>query len=100
MGSVHTQSLLIVLKTLLKQVCVYARTDPSSDPAVLQRVCDGVLGVKLPDSIDALKKKLEEIEGVASSLPDGTTVLKTAESQLDQAHRLLQNAQNARYTIT
>ncbi|XP_062842586.1 laminin subunit beta-3 isoform X2 [Trichomycterus rosablanca] len=73
-------------------------SDPSSDPAVVQRVCDGVLGVKLPDTVDALKKKLKEIEGVASSLPDSTAVLKTAESQLDQAHRLLQDAEKARDT--
>lgn len=74
--------------------------DPASDPAAVQRVCEGVLGVKLPETVDALKKKLKEIQDVAASLPDTSMVLKNASSQLQEAQQLLQNAENARYTHT
>ncbi|KAK3512952.1 hypothetical protein QTP70_031695 [Hemibagrus guttatus] len=71
-------------------------SDPSSDPAEVQRVCEGVLGVKLPETVDALKKKLKEIENVAALLPNTSMVLKNASSQLQEAQQLLQNAKNAR----
>ncbi|TVD52364.1 Laminin subunit beta-3 [Bagarius yarrelli] len=55
---------------------------------------------KLKDflSVDALKKKLKEIQEVAGSLPDTSMVLKTASSQLQEAQQLLQNAEKARDT--
>lgn len=81
---------------LLVIVCVCV--DPTSDPGAVQRVCDGVLGVKLPETVDILKKKLKEIQDVAASLPDTRMVLKNASSQLNEAQQLLQNAENARYT--
>ncbi|KAK2821103.1 hypothetical protein Q7C36_020446 [Tachysurus vachellii] len=71
-------------------------SDPTSDPAAVQRVCEGVLGVKLPETVDALKKKLKEIQDVAALLPDTSMVLKNASSQLQEARQLLQNAKNAR----
>lgn len=77
---------------------VYVCVDPTADPAAVQRVCDGVLGVKLPETVDALKKKLKEIQDVAASLPDTSMVLKNASSGLQEAQQLLQNAENARYT--
>ncbi|XP_060766752.1 laminin subunit beta-3 [Neoarius graeffei] len=73
-------------------------SDPTSDPAAVQRVCEGVLGVKLPETVDALKKKLKEIQDVAASLPDTSMVLKNASSQLQEAEQLLQDAKNARDT--
>ncbi|XP_017352106.1 laminin subunit beta-3 [Ictalurus punctatus] len=73
-------------------------SDPTSDPAAVQRVCEGVLGVKLPETVDALKKKLKEIQNVAASLPDTSMVLKNASSKLQEAEQLLQNAKNARDT--
>ncbi|GAA6077680.1 laminin subunit beta-3 isoform X1, partial [Tachysurus ichikawai] len=71
-------------------------SDPTSDPAAVQRVCEGVLGVKLPETVDALKKKLKEIKDVAALLPDTSMVLKNASSRLQEARQLLQNAKNAR----
>ncbi|KAM9443598.1 laminin subunit beta-3 [Clarias gariepinus] len=73
-------------------------SDPTADPAAVQRVCDGVLGVKLPETVDALKNKLKEIQDVAASLPDTSTVLKNASSRLQEAQKLLENAENARDT--
>lgn len=71
-------------------------SDPSSDPEVVQRVCEGVLDVKLPETVDTLKKKLKEIQDVAASLPESTTVLQNAELQLQQAEQLLHDAERAR----
>ncbi|XP_046730465.1 laminin subunit beta-3 isoform X1 [Silurus meridionalis] len=73
-------------------------SEPASDPAAVQRVCDGVLGVKLPETVEALKKKLKEIQDVAASLPATSMVLKNASSQLQEAEKLLHSAKSARDT--
>lgn len=71
-------------------------SDPSSDPAEVQRVCEAVLGVKLPEGADSLRKKLQEMQDLAATLPDSTKVLKEAEPKLELARRLLQDAEKAR----
>uniref|UniRef100_W5KNR0 Uncharacterized protein n=1 Tax=Astyanax mexicanus TaxID=7994 RepID=W5KNR0_ASTMX len=68
-------------------------SDPSSDPAEVQRVCEAVLGVKLPEGAESLRKKLQEMQDLAATLPDSTRVLKEAEPKLEQARRLLQDAE-------
>lgn len=57
---------------------------------------DWVLKAKLPLSLAALKRKLEELKNLADNLPDSMAVLKAAEPQLDAARKLLQEAQDAR----
>ncbi|XP_026888172.2 laminin subunit beta-3 [Electrophorus electricus] len=71
-------------------------SDPVSDPGVVQRVCEGVLGMRLPETAEALKRKLQEMQDLAASLPDSSRVLNTAGPQLEQARNLLQDAENAR----
>ncbi|XP_049327763.1 laminin subunit beta-3 [Astyanax mexicanus] len=71
-------------------------SDPSSDPAEVQRVCEAVLGVKLPEGAESLRKKLQEMQDLAATLPDSTRVLKEAEPKLEQARRLLQDAERTR----
>ncbi|CAB1354088.1 unnamed protein product [Coregonus sp. 'balchen'] len=54
-----------------------------------------ILNAKLPLSLAALKRKLQEIRDLAAGLPDSTAVLDQAGPQLDTAQRLLQEAQDA-----
>lgn len=79
----------------LQSVCVLS--DPSSDPAEVQRVCEAVLGVKLPVGALSLKRKLQEMQDLASTLSNSSHVLKDAEPKLQEAQRLLQDAQKTRY---
>ncbi|XP_076857494.1 laminin subunit beta-3 isoform X2 [Brachyhypopomus gauderio] len=62
----------------------------------VQRVCERVLGMKTPETVEVLKKKLQEMQDLAASLPDSSRVLKSAGPQLEQARRLLQDAENTR----
>lgn len=73
-------------------------SDPSSNLTHIQQVSDWVLKAKLPLSLAALKRRLEELKSLASGLPDSTAVLKEAQPQLEAARKLLQEAQNARDT--
>lgn len=57
---------------------------------------DWVLKAKLPLSLAALKRKLEELKNLAASLPDSIEVLNEAAPQLDTARKLLQEAQDSR----
>nr|XP_023696882.1 laminin subunit beta-3 isoform X1 [Paramormyrops kingsleyae]XP_023696883.1 laminin subunit beta-3 isoform X1 [Paramormyrops kingsleyae] len=70
--------------------------DPNSDPAIIQTVSEGVLNTKLPLSLDSLKRKLEEIQRLAVSLPDSSSILTSTGPQLDKARRLLMEAETAR----
>uniref|UniRef100_A0AAY4C929 Uncharacterized protein n=1 Tax=Denticeps clupeoides TaxID=299321 RepID=A0AAY4C929_9TELE len=72
--------------------------DPTADPKLIQQVSDGVLGVK-PANRDDLQKKVEEIRALASRLPNGTRGLNETGPLLDQARRLLQDAQMARIEL-
>ncbi|GAA6225593.1 laminin subunit beta-3 [Lates japonicus] len=71
-------------------------SDPSSNLTQIQEVSDWILKAKLPLSLAALKRKLEELKNLAANLPDSTAVLKEAEPQLDTARKLLEEAQDAR----
>ncbi|XP_066528164.1 laminin subunit beta-3 isoform X2 [Hoplias malabaricus] len=71
-------------------------SDPSSDPAQVQQVCEEVLGVGLHEGEESLRKKLQELQDLAMTLPDSSRVLQEAEPKLLQAQRLLQEAQKAR----
>ncbi|KAF1392228.1 hypothetical protein PFLUV_G00050580 [Perca fluviatilis] len=73
-------------------------SDPSSNLTHIQEVSDWILKAKLPLSLAALKRKLEELKNLAANLPDSTAVLNQAEPQLDKARKLLQEAQDARDT--
>nr|XP_046236163.1 laminin subunit beta-3-like isoform X2 [Scatophagus argus]XP_046236168.1 laminin subunit beta-3-like isoform X2 [Scatophagus argus] len=73
-------------------------SDPSSNLTQIQEVSDWILNAKLPLSLAALKRKLEELKNLAANLPDSTAVLNEAEPQLDTARKLLQEAQDARDT--
>nr|XP_020473565.1 laminin subunit beta-3 isoform X3 [Monopterus albus] len=73
-------------------------SDPSSNLTQIQEVSDWILNAKLPLSLAALKKKLDELKSLSANLPDSTAVLKEAEPQLDMAKKLLQEAQDARDT--
>uniref|UniRef100_A0A4W5QM46 Si:ch1073-15f12.3 n=1 Tax=Hucho hucho TaxID=62062 RepID=A0A4W5QM46_9TELE len=71
-------------------------SDPLSDPTDISTVSEWILNAKLPLSLAALKRKLQEIRALAAGLPDSTAVLDQAGPQLDIARRLLQEAQDAR----
>ncbi|KAG5274590.1 hypothetical protein AALO_G00137970 [Alosa alosa] len=71
-------------------------SDPSTDPNRIDEVSEEILNAKLPLSLDALKKKLQELQGLAAGLPDSSKVLEESQPQLDQAKKLLEEAQNAR----
>lgn len=73
-------------------------SDPSSNLTHIQEVSDWILKAKLPLSLAALKRKLEELKNLAASLPDSMSVLKESEPQLDTARKQLQEAQDARDT--
>lgn len=73
-------------------------SDPSSNLTHIQEVSDWILKAKLPLSLAALKRKLEELKNLAANLPDSTAVLNEADPQLDAAKKLLQEAQDARDT--
>lgn len=79
-------------------VCVC--TDPSSNLTHIQEVSDWILKAKLPPTLAALKRKLEELKNLAANLPDSTAVLDEAGPQLDTARKLLQEAQDARWAFT
>lgn len=70
--------------------------DPSSNLTQIQEVSDWILNAKLPLSLAALKRKLEELKNLAAALPDSTAVLDNAKPQLDAAKKLLQEAVDAR----
>ncbi|XP_041744472.1 laminin subunit beta-3 isoform X2 [Coregonus clupeaformis] len=70
-------------------------SDPSSDPTAISTASEWILNAKLPLSLAALKRKLQEIRDLAAGLPDSTAVLDQAGPQLDTAQRLLQEAQDA-----
>uniref|UniRef100_A0A4W4FK74 Laminin, beta 3 n=1 Tax=Electrophorus electricus TaxID=8005 RepID=A0A4W4FK74_ELEEL len=92
----HTHTPLVYSLT---SSCLHSEElpNPVSDPGVVQRVCEGVLGMRLPETAEALKRKLQEMQDLAASLPDSSRVLNTAGPQLEQARNLLQDAENARY---
>ncbi|XP_075996367.1 laminin subunit beta-3 isoform X2 [Genypterus blacodes] len=71
-------------------------SDPSSNLTRIKEVSDLIMKAKLPLSLAALKRKLEEMKDLAASLPDSTAVLQEAEPQLEKARKLLQEAQDAR----
>ncbi|KAM4597673.1 laminin subunit beta-3-like [Polymixia lowei] len=71
-------------------------SDPSSNLNHIQEVSDWILNAKLPLSLSALKRKLEELKNLAAGLPDSAAVLNQAGPQLATARRLLQEAQDAR----
>ncbi|KAE8297870.1 Laminin subunit beta-3 [Larimichthys crocea] len=73
-------------------------SDPSSNLTHIQEVSDWILKAKLPLSLAALKRKLDELKNLAANLPDSTAVLNEAEPQLDTARKLLKEAQDARNT--
>ncbi|XP_051549881.1 laminin subunit beta-3 [Myxocyprinus asiaticus] len=69
---------------------------PHSDPDQVQRVCEGVLQAELPMSVENLKRKLKELQNLASTLPDSSRVLKKTRPELEKARQLLEEAQNTR----
>ncbi|XP_051979459.1 laminin subunit beta-3 [Xyrauchen texanus] len=69
---------------------------PHSDPDQVQRVCEGVLQAELPMSLENLKRKLKELQNLASSLPDSSRVLENTRPELEKARQLLEEAQSAR----
>ncbi|MBN3303366.1 LAMB3 protein, partial [Amia calva] len=71
-------------------------TDPTTDPATIQRVSEEVLDTQLPQSMDALRRKLDEIRRIAATLPDSTDVLSKTGPELDRARKLLLEAEKAR----
>uniref|UniRef100_UPI003AAB3FD0 laminin subunit beta-3 n=1 Tax=Centroberyx gerrardi TaxID=166262 RepID=UPI003AAB3FD0 len=71
-------------------------TSPSSNLTDIKEVSDWILKAKLPLSLAALKRKLEELKDLAAGLPDSTAVLKEADPQLDTARKLLEEAEDAR----
>ncbi|TKS70555.1 Laminin subunit beta-3 [Collichthys lucidus] len=71
-------------------------SDPSSNLTHIQEVSDWILKAKLPLSLAALKRKLDELKNLAANLPGSTAVLNEAEPQLDTARKLLKEAQDAR----
>ncbi|KAF7659927.1 hypothetical protein LDENG_00291050 [Lucifuga dentata] len=73
-------------------------SDPSSNLTRIKEVSDWILKAKLPLSLNALKRKLDELKNLAAGLPNSTAVLKEAEPQLETARKLLQEAQDARDT--
>ncbi|KAM9859183.1 laminin subunit beta-3 [Aulostomus maculatus] len=73
-------------------------SDPTSNLTQIQEVSDWILKAKLPLSLAALKRKVEELKDLARDLPDSKTVLDKAQPQLDAAKKLLEEAQEARDT--
>uniref|UniRef100_A0A8C9S2X5 Laminin subunit beta-3-like n=1 Tax=Scleropages formosus TaxID=113540 RepID=A0A8C9S2X5_SCLFO len=70
--------------------------DPLTDPAVIQEISEGVLNTKLPLSLAALKRKVEDIRTLAAGLPNSSHILDSTTPQLERARQLLQKAQTAR----
>ncbi|XP_073721640.1 laminin subunit beta-3 isoform X2 [Misgurnus anguillicaudatus] len=69
---------------------------PHSDPDEVQRICENVLEAKLPINVENLKKKLKEMQDLASSLPDSSKVLESTKPELEKARKLLEEAQKTR----
>lgn len=63
-------------------------------------MCEDVLEAKFPLSVENLKQKLKEMQDLASSLPDSSRILESTKPELEKARKLLEEAQNARYTST
>ncbi|KAM9813916.1 laminin subunit beta-3 [Neosynchiropus ocellatus] len=83
-----TRNVLQQLKDLL--------SGPTPNLTQIQDISDKILKVKLPLSLDALNRKLEELKNLAGKLPDSSDVLNKAKPQLDAARKLLEEAQKAR----
>lgn len=79
---------------------MFVCTDPSTDLTHIQKVSDWILKAKLPLSLAALKRKLEELKDLAANLPDSTAILDQAEPQLDTTRKLLKEAQDTRWALT
>ncbi|XP_064161662.1 laminin subunit beta-3-like isoform X1 [Anguilla rostrata] len=73
-------------------------SDPLLDPTAIQTVSEEILATKLPLSLAALKRKIQEIEKLAAGLPDSSKLLASTTPQLDLARKLLGEAQDARDT--
>ncbi|KAM8913252.1 laminin subunit beta-3 isoform 2-T6 [Spinachia spinachia] len=71
-------------------------SDPFSNLTSIQEVSDWILNTKLPLNLAELMRKLKQLQDLAASLPDSSSVLKEAEPQLEAAQKLLQEAQDAR----
>lgn len=71
-------------------------SDPSSNLSRIKELSDLILKARLPLSLAALRRKLQELKDLATGLPDSTAVLQEAEPQLEKARKLLQEAQDAR----
>ncbi|KAJ8260266.1 hypothetical protein GJAV_G00178990 [Gymnothorax javanicus] len=71
-------------------------SDPTSDPTTIQKVSEGILATKLPLSLAALKRKIDEIGRLAAGLPDSSKLLASTTPQLDLAQKLLDDARDAR----
>lgn len=95
-GFIRSHSLASLLLSFPISVC----TDPSSNLTHIQDVSDWILKAKLPLSLAALKRKLEDLKNLAANLPNSTAVLNEAAPQLDTARKLLQEAQDARWAFT
>lgn len=74
--------------------------DPASNLTDIQEVSDWIMKTKLPLNLANLKRKLDELKNLATSLPDSTSVLEDAEPQLEKAKELLKEAQDARWAVT
>nr|XP_015198236.1 PREDICTED: laminin subunit beta-3 [Lepisosteus oculatus]XP_015198237.1 PREDICTED: laminin subunit beta-3 [Lepisosteus oculatus] len=71
-------------------------SDPDTDPEAIQTVSEEVLNTKLPQSLDALRSKVDEIRRIAAGLPDSRKVLESTGPELDHARELLRKAETAR----
>ncbi|KAI4887449.1 hypothetical protein NFI96_017445, partial [Prochilodus magdalenae] len=83
------------MKDFVKKLKEYL-SSPFTDPAEVQRISEAVLGLKLPEGADSLRRKLQELQDLASKLPNSSKVLEEAEPKLDQARRLLKDAEKVR----
>lgn len=61
-------------------------------------MCEAVLEARFPLTMDQLKQKLKELQGLTASLPDSSSVLTASGPQLENARRLLDAARDTRYT--
>ncbi|XP_075709792.1 laminin subunit beta-3 [Rhinoderma darwinii] len=73
-------------------------TEPSTDPATIQKVSEYVLSIRLPVDAFSLQRKINEIRNIAGKLPNIDAVLSQTKEDIAKAKKLQSEAEEARNT--
>ncbi|XP_068125858.1 laminin subunit beta-3 [Hyperolius riggenbachi] len=71
-------------------------TEPSTDPAIIQKISEYVLSLKLPVDAFSLQKKINEIRSIAEKMPNVELVLSETKEDIARAKKLLTDAEKVR----